>query len=487
MKRRLKFNLRMRIWLSMLALILLAFLLTGLTAYYHYKQQNEEYHEQRLQRKENAVQSSMDYFLRQRGGHISQDSVTAVFSSKICELSDIHNLPINMYNLDGELIISSNPAFQEEKQLPENIEYTILKQLATGNTRAVIDKHYEKDEYFLAYWYFMDSSDKPIAIINIPYFDTERINPEELNIFLIQLTEIYILLFIGAGALAYFLSNYITISLKTIGQRLKTVEFGKKNKPIKWHADDEIGTLVDEYNRMLKEVERSANLLARSERESAWREMAKQVAHEIKNPLTPMKLRVQHLERAWQDQKPDFDERLRNFSKSLVEQIDTLTNIANEFSHFAKMPKAKIERIDLSDTIKSSLELFQESEKVEFNFEDKSEGKAWIRADKDHLTRVFNNLITNAIQAIPDSRPGKVDVLLKRDHEQLLVEVRDNGEGIPEDKQNKIFEPNFTTKRTGTGLGLAMVKNIIENSRGEVWFESVPGSGTVFFISFPAA
>ena len=299
MKRRLKFNLRMRIWLSMLALILLAFLLTGLTAYYHYKQQNEEYHEQRLQRKENAVQASMDYFLRQRGGHIDQDSVTAVFSSKICELSDIHNLPINMYNLDGELIISSNPAFQEEKHLPETIEYTILKQLATGNTRAVIDKHYEQDEYFLAYWYFMDQNGKPIAIINIPYFDTERINPEELNSFLIQITEIYILLFIGAGALAYFLSNYITMSLKTIGQRLKTIEFGKKNKPIKWHADDEIGTLVDEYNRMLKEVERSANLLARSERESAWREMAKQVAHEIKNPLTPMKLRVRaRLERS---------------------------------------------------------------------------------------------------------------------------------------------------------------------------------------------
>jgi signal transduction histidine kinase len=477
----------MRIWLSMLALILLAFLLTGLTAYYHYKRQNEEYHEQRLQRKENAVHASMDYFLRQRGGHISQDSVTAVFSSKICELSDIHNLPINMYSLEGELIISSNPTFQEEKHLPETIEYTILKQLATGNTRAVIDKHYEKDEYFLAYWYFMDESGRPISIINIPYFDTERINPEELNSFLIQLTEIYILLFIGAGALAYFLSNYITMSLKTIGQRLKTVEFGKKNKPIKWHAEDEIGTLVDEYNRMLKEVERSASLLAKSERESAWREMAKQVAHEIKNPLTPMKLRVQHLQRAWEDQKPDFDERLKNFSKSLVEQIDTLTNIANEFSHFAKMPKARIEKIDFSEAIRSSLDLFQENNKISLEFFDQTDGSAFIRADKDHLTRVFNNLITNAIQAIPDNRPGTITITLKRDREQYLVEVKDNGEGIPEEQQDRIFVPNFTTKRTGTGLGLAMVKNIVENSRGEVWFKSVPDVGTKFFISFPAA
>jgi nitrogen fixation/metabolism regulation signal transduction histidine kinase len=238
---------------------------------------------------------------------------------------------------------------------------------------------------------------------------------------------------------------------------------------------------------MLKEVERSASLLAKSERESAWREMAKQVAHEIKNPLTPMKLRVQHLQRAWEDQKPDFDERLKNFSKSLVEQIDTLTNIANEFSHFAKMPKARIEKIDFSEAIRSSLDLFQENNKISLEFFDQTDGSAFIRADKDHLTRVFNNLITNAIQAIPDNRPGTITITLKRDREQYLVEVKDNGEGIPEEQQDRIFVPNFTTKRTGTGLGLAMVKNIVENSRGEVWFKSVPDVGTKFFISFPAA
>lgn len=483
---KIRLTLRTRIWISMLALILVAFLLTGLTAYYHYKKQNEEYHEKRLERKESAVQASMEYFLNQQGGYIHPDSVVSTFSRMICVLSDIHNLPINMYNLDGELIISSNPSFQEEKRLPETIEYTILKQLATGNTRAVIDKHKGEEEYFLAYWYFLDEKDRPIAIINVPYFDTERIQPEELNTFLWQIAEIYILIFIGAAALAYLLSNYITKSLQTIGRKLKTVEFGKKNEPIKWKANDEIGTLVSEYNRMLMEVERSANLLAKSERESAWREMAKQVAHEIKNPLTPMKLRVQHLQRAWDDQKPDFGDRLKNFSRSLVEQIDTLSNIANEFSHFAKMPKAKKENIDLVDAVKSAIDLFHEDKNLKLKFESNVKGKALILADKDHIIRLFNNLITNAIQAIPMDEEGVIEVALSKDKEQYLVEVKDNGEGIPEDQKEKIFVPNFTTKRTGTGLGLAMVKNIVENARGEVWFQSEPNVGTTFYVSFPA-
>jgi two-component system, NtrC family, nitrogen regulation sensor histidine kinase NtrY len=179
------------------------------------------------------------------------------------------------------------------------VDYTILKQLSTGNNRAVIEKGDEGSYYLMAFWYFRDSNSVPIAIVSVPYFDTEEINPQELRDFLYGLGRVYIALFIITGLLAYFLANYITKSLHAIADSLRRVDIRRKNDPIVWKASDEIGALVHEYNRMLSELENSLEKLAKSERESAWREMARQVAHEIKNPLTPMKLRIQHLQRAW--------------------------------------------------------------------------------------------------------------------------------------------------------------------------------------------
>jgi nitrogen fixation/metabolism regulation signal transduction histidine kinase len=235
---------------------------------------------------------------------------------------------------------------------------------------------------------------------------------------------------------------------------------------------------------MIDELARSAELLARSERESAWREMAKQVAHEIKNPLTPMKLSVQHLQKAWDDKAPDWEKRLAAFSRTIVEQIDSLSEIASEFSDFAKMPAANIEKIELSGIIQSAAELYHHHSNIRFDFEH-MDREYLVLADKRQLLRVFNNLIQNAVQAIGKKEDGLISIKLSTENDLYLVSISDNGSGITDELALKIFSPSFTTKSSGMGLGLAMVKSILSIIGGSVNFESKPGEGATFSVRIP--
>jgi len=211
--------------------------------------------------------------------------------------------------------------------------------------------------------------------------------------------------------------------------------------------------------------------------------MAKQVAHEIKNPLTPMKLSVQHLERAWNEKSTDWDDRLKRFSKTLINQIDALAKIAEEFSAFAKMPKADQKVIDLDNLIQSIIPLFQETENLSLVYRPfKSAAKPSVFVDKEQIVRVLNNLIKNSVDATSEKDNRKIIIELSERQNQFIVMVKDNGCGI--DAKEK-FTPKFTTKSSGMGLGLAIVKNIISNSNGDVWFDSEIGVGSSFYFSLP--
>ncbi|MDZ4822345.1 MAG: HAMP domain-containing sensor histidine kinase [Flavobacteriales bacterium] len=479
-----RLTLRMRIYFSMLAIVLLTFLVTGGVAIYDHREQTDAYNGQRLHRKEDAVKQSMTYFLEQQGGFISTDSVPIVFTDKICELGDVHNLVITLFDLRGGYLISSAGIKLDSLGVPDRIDYTILKQLATGNQRAVLDRKFGNEEYTQAYWYFVDATGKPIAITNVLYDKTDN-DRKDLWAFLSELGGSYIILFIIAAVVAYLLSRYITRSLKAIGERMKQVQLGRHNQPLEGTKDDEIGTLVTEYNRMLDALEESAAKLARTERESAWRDMAQQVAHEIKNPLTPMKLRVQHLERAWQDGAPDFDQKLRTFTKSMSEQIESLSHIAGEFSQFAKLPKPELVNLDLGELAKTVTGLYQDNGQAEVIYRNYAMNAPHVLADKDQARRAIVNLITNALQALPEGREGKIDVALRDCRKGVMMRIQDNGEGIAEAEKDKIFVPNFTTKTTGLGLGLAMVMNIMKQSRGEVFFRSKNKKGASFYLVFP--
>jgi nitrogen fixation/metabolism regulation signal transduction histidine kinase len=339
-------------------------------------------------------------------------------------------------------------------------------------------------KFLSAYIPFVNMENKLLAYVNLPYFSKENELSNETTNLIVAILNIYVLLILLTFMVTIFISDQIVMPLKLIQKKFGEVRLGKKNEEIYYRGQDEIAELVSEYNRMVKELARSAEMLAKSERESAWREMAKQVAHEIKNPLTPMKLSVQHLHRTWKDNRENFEDHLSSFTKTLIEQIDNLSFIASEFSNFAKMPRASSSRINLAEVIRSSIALFSETEDMNFVFEPNNDDIP-VFADREQLSRAFINLIKNAIQAIPDSQQGLVIIEIKPLRGKVLITVKDNGKGIPEELQGKLFTPSFTTKSSGMGLGLTITKNIIESFNGNITFKTEVNTGTTFFIELP--
>ncbi len=427
--------------------------------------------------------NSMSYYMVQHHEVLNPDSIGQFFSDKICELGDVHEVFIALFTLRGRYIISSRMDMMDSLRIPEQINYSILKQLSTGNERAVIDRDFQHEKYALAYWYFYDTKGKPIGITNVVYEKTPE-KRDELEGFLKELSKSYIILFLLAALLAYFLSSYITRSLQTITRKMREVHLGARNSPITWSSSDEIGQLVHEFNTMVDKLDDSAKKLAQTERESAWREMAQQVAHEIKNPLTPMKLRTQQLMRTWEDHSDDFEIKLKRYGTGMIEQIDALANIAGEFSSFAKMPKPELKLVDLVQLIEGVVELYQLDTHHQIRLRIYGVKQSVLPLDKDQIIRVMNNLITNALQAIPTDKQGRIDIAVRGSKHQIIVRVQDNGVGIHPDIRHKIFVPNFTTKSTGSGLGLTMVKNIMLQNNGMVRCFSHEGKGASFYLFF---
>lgn len=265
---------------------------------------------------------------------------------------------------------------------------------------------------------------------------------------------------------------------------LGRTNFSKSNKKILIdNPSEEIKKLVTSYNAMIDELENSAIKLARSEREQAWREMAKQVAHEIKNPLTPMRLTVQNFERKFDIDDPDIHHKVEDFSKTLIQQIDTMSSIASAFSNFAEMPAQQNETLNVVKIVKLALDIFNE-EYIHFISD---EDEIIAKMDRTQLIRVITNLVKNAIQAVPEVSSPRILVSVATEGDFVKICVADNGIGIEDQNKEKIFEPKFTTKTSGMGLGLGMVKNIVETYKGTIQFTSQPGKGTVFTVRFPKA
>ncbi len=322
-----------------------------------------------------------------------------------------------------------------------------------------------------------------LAYLAVPYFARQSELDDERTAGYVAIVNLFVILFVLSVIAAAVIASWTTRPLHQLQLGLERIQLGTRNEPIPYRGNDELGDLVRVYNRKVEELRESAEKLARSERESAWREMAKQVAHEIKNPLTPMKLSIQHFERTWTPDAPDAKARMERFSAGLVEQIDALSRIANEFSNFAQMPPAHPQRLDLHDVARSAVALFASETNAAVVLH--GETGLMVNADREHLLRVFTNLIKNALQALPDGQRAQVDVFLRSDGVEAIAEVRDNGIGIPEEIRDRIFTPSFTTKSSGMGLGLAMVKRMVEQAGGTVRFETHVGVGSTFIVSLP--
>lgn len=402
------------------------------------------------------------------------------------KFSSVFITDINLYNTRGELLASSRPKIFTAGLLSTQMEPNVYHQLLHLSKSEVIqEEKIGNMNYLSGYIPLLNKNGKLIGFINLPYFSKQSVLRSEYSSFLVAIINIFILLFAISLLAALFVSNWITKPLRILQQSIGAIQLGKRNQPINYKGNDEIASLVNEYNIKVEELEKYAGELARSERESAWREMAKQVAHEIKNPLTPMRLTIQHAQRSLKKDDPDYSEKLERFTNTLIEQIDTLSHIANEFSNFAKMPRAVNEELDLIQILASTVELYKETPNMEIRFHNGNLTTAPVFTDKEQILRVTGNLVKNAIQAIPDGKEGKVDVYVKSQDEGFIFQVKDNGSGIDPEQIDKIFTPNFTTKSTGMGLGLAMVKNIVESSGGKIWFETSQSSGTSFFVYLP--
>lgn len=489
--RSIEWNFNSRIQVSMLALVLLSFIIIGSgTVYYITQKYNTEQYEQ--------ISDHITSLLVGIENEVSMEKSLMTLSGKeilpkLPKLYNTSNSDYNIYDLDGNLIYSTQPKIYEEGIISSRMNEAALYKLSTKlKTQYIQNESIGHLKYIAAYEPIRSKDNKVIGYLDLPYFSKQTELNNEISEFLVALINFYILLFALAIILALIISNRITQPLRIISDSLSNIRLGKRNKLIELSRKDEIGALVNEYNRMVEELAISAELLAKSERESAWREMAKQVAHEIKNPLTPMKLSIQHLERAWKDNPEQMKEMIERTTKTLIEQIDTLSNIATEFSNFALMPKVNNEVFDLKQVVENTYDLYKETDGIKIMFsvylKDENESSIknlFIYADKEQLLRAFSNLVKNAIQAIPEETKGLINVTISDDENNYIVSISDNGVGIPEDKFDKIFVPNFTTKTAGMGLGLAMVKNSIESTGGKVWFESKPDIGTTFYVSIP--
>jgi two-component system nitrogen regulation sensor histidine kinase NtrY len=397
--------------------------------------------------------------------------------------STLFNSDISLYNSSGGLFASSRPQLFDA-----GLCSRLINPLAIANFAKNESANFSTQDkigslnYLSLYTPLYNTNGNFMGYMNLPYFARQSDLEEGLSDYITTLLNVYVVLFLVSLFTGLVVTTYVTKPLRIVQQQLAKISLGKRNEPIDWQSNDEIGRLVNEYNLMLLKLEESASLLAKSEREGAWQEMAKQVAHEIKNPLTPMKLNLQYLQKVVNEGGEDFSGKFKKVAASMIEQIDTLAHIANEFSNFAKMPKVNLEQVNLKEVIQSTIELFK-NEQTQISFSSEIDSPV-VLADKNQCLRVFNNIIKNAVQSIPEERKGKIEINISSQNEMVLVSVKDNGSGIADSMKEKIFVPNFTTKSTGTGLGLAMVKNIITAFGGQIWFESNENTGTIFYLTF---
>lgn len=474
-------SLRTKIFLSMIFLVLGASVLIAAVTLYQYNQDAIQYHKERLERKEDQIKASINYELRKTSYEVTTKNIPLIFKEKIYEIQDIHNMEILLFDLEGTILTSSKASFFEKPL--DSIPNNILEELKNSSDKKHVVRFRENGKNFRSsFSYITDHYFKPLAILNLPYIEEDDFISRELKNFLIRLTQVYSFMVMIAIVLSYFLSKHITKSLNAITEKIKETKLGSSNKRIEIsNVSEEVLTLVNAYNSMIDELERSATALAASERESAWREMAKQVAHEIKNPLTPMKLSVQSFERKFDPLDPDIYKKVKEFSSSLVQQIDTMSSIASAFSTYANMPAQKDETLNLIKITKLALDIFKE-ENVYFISE---EDEIVVKMDRAQLIRVVTNLVKNAVQSVEEISNPKVTVNVFSKEKTAIIVVSDNGVGILQKDKERIFEPKFTTKSSGMGLGLAMVKSIIENYGGKISFTSKPGIGSVFTVEFP--
>ncbi|MDA9083995.1 ATP-binding protein [Flavobacteriaceae bacterium] len=476
-----KMSLRLRIFISMIFLVFTAILLILGSTYYQYRTESDQYNSYRQERKENQLKRQINYIVNKYNLSNNYNDWEN-YDKDFDEITKIHSVEYSIFTIQGVPLFYS--------YLPLDIisnNYSLDKDFASmlvANDEGKFTSENLTDvgKFQASYSVLKNDAGEKYAILFFPYFQDVSFAESELNVFLSTLYQIYFIMLVVTIVLAYFISRFVTRSIETIRVKIGQTGLLKKNEKIYLNnATKEIDSLVNSYNKMIDDLEDSAERLARTEREQAWQEMAKQVAHEIKNPLTPMRLTVQSFQKNSGLKSEDEKLKLNDFCEILIEQIDTMSNVATSFSDFATLPKTQLEKTDLVEATKKVVEIFEQNNITL----DTSNENIFVKLDKEQWIRVMTNLIKNSIQAIPYDRESNIQIKITESSKKVKIVVSDNGLGVSAKNREKIFEPKFTTKSDGMGLGLGIVRSIINSHRGKISYKSKNNKGTDFTISLP--
>ena len=476
-----KMSLRLRIFISMILLVFTATLLVLGSTYYQYRTESDQYNSYRQERKENQLKRQINYIVNKYDLSNNYD-LWDDYQPDFEEITRIHNVEYSIFKSDGTpLFYSYLPLDVISNNYSLDIDFAKML-LSNEEGKFTSENFTDVGKFQSSYSVLKDDLGKKYAILFFPYFQDVSFAESELNVFLSTLYQIYFIMLVVAIVLAYFISRFVTRSIETIRLKIGQAGLLKKNEKIYLkNATKEIDSLVNSYNKMIDDLDDSVQRLAKTEREQAWQEMAKQVAHEIKNPLTPMRLTVQSFQQNSGIDSIDEKIKINDFCQTLIEQIDTMSNVATSFSDFATLPKTQLEKTDIVDATNKAVEIFEQN-----NITFKTSGNnIFVKLDKEQWIRVMTNLIKNSIQAIPHDRDPDILVQISENSKSVKILVSDNGQGVSKSNRDKIFEPKFTTKSDGMGLGLGIVRNIISSHRGKISYKSKSNKGTDFTITLP--
>ncbi len=445
----------------------------------HMRRSYEQQQKQILQRKTRYIQKALQeiYYWNIR----LNERNTVGMNIDLRDLSFAYQMDIHVFDLNGKLVGSSTPTLFEQGLLSRHIA---PEPFFTSSHTMVQEEHIGDMHYLASYIELYNGNYVPIGYISVPLFiSSDEVNAQ-VDAFLAKLLPPTLLVLAFSFILSLILSQGLTQPLSILADKMKYFRIGQHTNRLHYKNNDEIGELVVRYNALMDELEHSAEQLANSEREGAWRTMARQIAHEINNTLTPMKLTIQQVQRAKKKDPEQFDTYFNKATYLLIEQIENLSHIAQSFSTFAKMPEVVVSEVDIAQKITSVIEFFRTNQtEIPIRYIG-VERSVIALTDSEQVSRVFNNLIKNALQAVEHQENGDIIIILKKLPTMVEISISDNGSGIAPEIQDQVFRPNFTTKSTGMGLGLAISKNIIEGSGGTITFET-SSKGTTFYVHLP--
>ena len=475
------YSLRTKIFIGFMVVCFFSIIGSTAMSYLIIKKSTDEQSVTEMQNKFEALMKTLDYAVSHT--NITQDKdLVNILQNEIYEISDINKHDVILYDLQGNYLVSNKELnLVAQKKIPHETLMNVLE----SDKRVDVQEYDQKvgSNVTSSYMILRNNMLEPIAIVYFPFYHNDNIYAGAFNKYVQYIILVNLFLILLSIWLSWVISKNLTKTITRISELItRTTLFGREMKPIKYFQNDELSGLVKSYNKMIYQIEDQKLLLANKEREEAWREMAKQVAHEVKNPLTPMKLLIQNFERKFDKNDPEIDQKVRNLSRSLVDQIDLVATVASAFSEFAKLPPKNDEFFNLKEELENLVRVFNDDGNIYFHA---NKDMMPVRMDRIYLSRIFTNLITNAKQAVSEQRKSIINIDAELFNKKIIIVIEDNGIGIPKDKLEQIFEPNFTTKNSGMGLGLTMVKKMIEEYKGDISVKSEEGKGTKFTIILP--